>query len=145
MTTIVCPFCEIVSGARQASVVFADAQVMVILDYRPLFLGHCLLMPKEHHETLPEVPPDLAATLMRRYQLLAGAVQQATGCDGTMLVVNNRVSQSVPHVHLHVIPRRRGDGLHGFFYPRLQYKSATAMEAMRLSIASAMERLIHDA
>jgi histidine triad (HIT) family protein len=141
--TNLCAFCDIASGALPAAVVFADEQVMAILDFRPLFPGHCLLIPRQHFETLPDTPPGLAATLMTRTQLLARAVEQATAADGTMLVVNNRVSQSVPHVHIHVIPRRRGDGLHGFFYPRQQYESAAAMEEMRSAIAAAVEQ-IHD-
>jgi len=132
-----CPFCRIVSG-EAAEIVFEDELTAAFLDHRPLFPGHCLLIPKRHYETLADLPGDLIGPLFRNARMLAGAVEQATQSDGSFVAINNRVSQSVPHLHIHVVPRRRKDGLRGFFWPRQKYESATEMERVRDAVRSAI-------
>ena len=109
--------------------------VVAFLDHRPLFPGHCLVVPREHVETLGELPSHLTAPLFETVSRLARAVETALAADGSFVAVNNRVSQSVPHLHAHVVPRRRGDGLRGFFWPRGRYASAEEMEETRRRIA----------
>ena len=112
--------------------------VVAFLDHRPLFPGHTLLVPREHYETLADLPDDLLPDFFSDARLLARAVEGALGADGSFVAVNNRVSQSVPHLHVHVVPRRRGDGLRGFFWPRGRYASAGEMEDTRRRIAAAV-------
>ncbi|HEU5150691.1 MAG TPA: HIT family protein [Iamia sp.] len=116
-----CVFCAIVAGAEPAHVVLDDDAALAFLDVRPLFPGHVLLVPREHHETLTDLPPEQVEPLFARARLLAGAVEEAMGAKGTFVAMNNRVSQSVPHLHVHVVPRTKGDGLRGFFWPRTRY------------------------
>jgi histidine triad (HIT) family protein len=113
-----CPFCQIVAGAASAHVVFADPISLAFLDNRPLFPGHCLLITKQHYATLYDIPPDVIGPLFLDARTLAQAVQRAMHADGTFVAMNNVVSQSVPHFHIHIVPRNRGDGLRGFFWPR---------------------------
>ncbi len=112
--------------------------VVAFLDHRPLFPGHCLVIPREHVETIGDLPAALTAPLWDAVRVLARAVEGALGADGSFVAVNNRVSQSVPHLHVHVVPRRRGDGLRGFFWPRGRYASAEEMEDTRRRIAAAV-------
>ena len=128
-TQVDCVFCLIIAGEVPAHVVLDEEQVMAFLDARPVFPGHCLLVPREHHETLTDLPAGLIAPVFTAAQRLAGAVESGMGADGTFVAINNRVSQSVPHLHVHVVPRRRKDGLRGFFWPRQKYESEDAMEA----------------
>lgn len=107
------------------------AECLVFLDYRPVFPGHCLVVPKQHYETLPELPPELLKPLFHEVQLVARAVETALGAEGSFVAVNNKVSQSVPHLHVHVVPRRRKDGLKGFFWPRQSYRDETHMAEVR--------------
>lgn len=104
---------------------------MVLLDYRPVFPGHCLVIPKQHYETLPDLPVELLAPLFQEVQRVARAVETALGAEGSFVAVNNRVSQSVPHLHVHVVPRRRKDGLKGFFWPRQSYRDEQHMVEVR--------------
>jgi histidine triad (HIT) family protein len=113
-----CQFCRIVAGEASTSIVFEDRISVAFLDYRPLFPGHCLLVTKEHFATLLELPADIVGPLFLNAQMLAAAIQRAMQADGTFVAMNNIVSQSVPHFHVHIVPRRRGDGLRGFFWPR---------------------------
>jgi histidine triad (HIT) family protein len=117
-----CTFCRIASGALTANVVFADQISLAFLDYRPLFPGHCLLIPREHLETFGDLPSGLIAPFFGNVQLLSRAVETAMDAEGTFIAMNNRVSQSVPHLHVHIVPRRRKDGLKGFFWPRTKYE-----------------------
>lgn len=94
---------------------------MAFLDHRPVFKGHCLLLPKDHYETLLELPAGLLQPLFANAQKLCRAMEFAFGAEGTFVAVNNKISQSVPHVHVHVVPRKKGDGLRGFFWPRTKY------------------------
>jgi histidine triad (HIT) family protein len=133
-----CLFCRIVTGAVPAAAVFEDDRTLAFLDHRPLFPGHCLLIPKAHYETLADLPEELIAPLFRNAQLLAKAVEQAMDSDGSFVAINNRVSQSVPHLHVHVAPRRKKDGLRGFFWPRQKYESADEMERVRDVVRAAV-------
>jgi histidine triad (HIT) family protein len=135
-----CLFCQIAAGAVPAVSVFDDSISMAFLDHRPLFPGHCLLVPRQHYKTLSDLPPKLVGPLFSNVQLLARAVQVALDAEGTFVAMNNKVSQSVPHLHVHVVPRRRKDGLKGFFWPRTKYQNEEQMlkvqEAIRLAITS---------
>ena len=111
-----CRFCQIASHANY--VVFEDHLSIAFLDYRPLFIGHTLLIPKAHYETLADLPNELLGPFFANVQLLARAVEQAMEAEGSFVAINNRVSQSVPHLHVHIVPRRKKDGLRGFFWPR---------------------------
>ena len=134
-----CLFCRIVSGELPATVVYEDENAMAFLDHRPLFPGHTLLVPRQHLETFGELPPKLVAPYFEAAQLLSLAVESAMDAEGTFVAMNNRVSQSVPHLHVHIVPRRRKDGLKGFFWPRTKYKSDEEMEAVRRKIAAALK------
>ena len=105
----------------------------------PLFPGHCLLIPKRHYETLADLPEDLIGPLFRSAKFLASAVERAMESEGSFVAINNRVSQSVPHLHIHIVPRRRKDGLRGFFGPRRKYESPAEMESVRQRIRDAAE------
>ncbi len=104
-----------------AHVVLDEPGTLAFLDHRPLFPGHCLLVPRPHHETLADLPADLVPDVFDAVRRLSRAVEEALGADGSFVALNNRVSQSVPHLHVHVVPRRRKDGLKGFFWPRQRY------------------------
>lgn len=121
MTASACVFCAIVAGDVPANVVLDDDGVLAFLDTRPIFLGHVLVVPKKHVVTLPELPHDELEPLFARVQLLAAAVPVAMEAEGTFVAMNNIVSQSVPHLHVHVVPRKKKDGLKGFFWPRRKY------------------------
>jgi histidine triad (HIT) family protein len=133
-----CVFCRIVAGEMPAHVVLEDDGFMAFLDTRPLFHGHVLLVPREHVVTVMEAPRALLGPLAERTQDLARAVQEAMGSAGIFTAVNNVVSQSVPHLHVHVVPRNRKDGLRGFFWPRTTYESdeqaAEVAEAIRAAL-----------
>jgi histidine triad (HIT) family protein len=118
-----CVFCRIVAGETSAHVVLDEDTTMAFLDARPVFPGHCLLVPRAHHETLADLPADLLEPVFESAQRLARAVEAGMKVDGTFVAINNRVSQSVPHLHVHVVPRTKGDGLRGFFWPRQRYAS----------------------
>jgi len=131
-------FCQIVTGEIAAHVVLEEERTMAFLDARPVFPGHCLLVPRAHYETLADLPADLVEPVFATAQRLARAVEAGMGADGTFVAVNNRVSQSVPHLHVHVVPRRRKDGLRGFFWPRQKYESDDAMAATAAAIRAAL-------
>lgn len=125
-----CRFCAIVAGSAPAHVVLDDVVALAFLDVRPLFPGHTLLVPKAHHETLVELPPELVEPLFSRARRLAAAMESVLGAQGSFVAMNNRVSQSVPHLHVHVVPRTKGDGLKGFFWPRRSYPSESEATAV---------------
>jgi histidine triad (HIT) family protein len=131
-----CVFCRIVAGELPAHVVLDDDGFLAFLDTRPLFPGHVLLVPKDHHETLWDLPPDLLGPLNERTQRLAVAVKEAREAAGIFTAMNNVVSQSVPHLHVHVVPRNRKDGLRGFFWPRTKYASEDEAAEVASSIAA---------
>jgi histidine triad (HIT) family protein len=118
-----CVFCEIVAGTRPAHHVFEDESCLAFLDARPVFAGHVLLVPRDHVETFTDLSTDRVAPLFTSAQRLARSVETALGADGTFVAMNNKVSQSVPHLHVHIVPRKKKDGLRGFFWPRQKYAS----------------------
>jgi histidine triad (HIT) family protein len=136
-----CLFCGIVNGEVIASVVFEDEVSIAFLDHRPLFPGHCLLIPKTHYETLSDLPESLVGPLFKNVQLLTRAVEAALEAEGSFVAMNNRVSQSVPHLHVHVVPRKRKDGLKGFFWPRNKYGNDVEIVEVQKLIKSAIARI----
>ena len=134
-----CLFCRIVSGEVPAVIVYEDDNSIAFLDHRPLFPGHTLLVPRQHVETLGDLPVKLVAPYFETAQLLSLAVESAMDAEGTFVALNNRVSQSVPHLHVHVVPRRRKDGLKGFFWPRTKYKSDEEMQDVKRKITAALK------
>ncbi len=133
-----CVFCAIARGEAPAHHVLEDERHVAFLDVRPLFAGHCLLVPREHHETLLDLPRDLVGPLNEATQDLARAVLTATGAAGIFTATNNRVSQSVAHLHVHVVPRRPKDGLRGFFWPRTRYEDDAHAAATAAAIRQAL-------
>lgn len=136
-----CIFCRIVAGEVKAAVVYEDEHVSAFLDNSPLFAGHCLVCPKQHFDTLIDVPREMLVPLFSAVQLISRAVESGLGAGGSLIAVNTRISQSVPHLHVHVIPRRRGDGLKGFFWPRRPYSDASHMEETRASLERAVSAI----
>jgi len=118
-----CVFCEIASGRRGAHIVLDDSTAIAFLDARPVFKGHMLLIPRAHVPTFADLPDGCLEPLFARAQQLARAVEEGLGAAGSFVAMNNRISQSVPHLHVHVVPRNRKDGLRGFFWPRTKYAS----------------------
>ena len=133
-----CLFCTIASGEAPAAVVLDEPHAVAFLDVRPVFVGHTLVVPRAHRDTLVDIPPEELAPLFRTVQRLAVAVRDAMGAQGTFVAMNNVVSQSVPHLHVHVVPRTKGDGLRGFFWPRVQYEGDDQMEATAAAIREAL-------
>jgi histidine triad (HIT) family protein len=133
-----CLFCRIVDGAVPATVVLDEPLTLGFLDARPVFKGHVLLVPKIHVDTLVDLPAELLPVLMGAAQRMARAVVDALGAQGSFVAVNNVVSQSVPHLHVHVVPRTKGDGLRGFFWPRTKYASEDEAQEYAAKLASAV-------
>ena len=133
-----CLFCAIVAGTEPAFVVLETDDAMAFLDTRPLFPGHTLLVPKQHYETLVDLPAALIGPLFTQAQRLAAAMETAFGAAGSFVAINNRVSQSVLHLHVHVVPRNRKDGLRGFFWPRTKYASPDEAEAVAAKLRAAL-------
>src|SRR5438270_542318 len=136
-----CAFCDIASGETKSEVVFENETCIAFLDYRPLFPGHCLLIPRKHYETLLDLPDELIQPLFLSTKLLVSAVQAACAAEGSFVAMNNTISQSVPHLHVHIVPRKKGDGLKGFFWPRHKYKDEEAMQAIAEKIRMEVARL----
>ena len=134
-----CVFCSIVAGDTPSHTVVDDGEVVGFLDVRPVFEGHTLLVPRVHRDDLADVTPDELATLVAAAQRVADAQERALGAGGAWVSINHRVSQSVPHLHVHVVPRTKGDGLRGFFWPRTKYadEAEAADYAERLTAALA--------
>lgn len=137
--TAACKFCQIIAGEIPAHFVLDTDDVVAFLDHRPLFPGHTLVLPRAHVETLADLPGDRVGPFFRQVQRVEGAVRTAMEAEGSFVAENNVVSQSVPHLHVHVVPRRRKDGLRGFFWPRTRYASDGEAAAVAARIA---ERLV---
>lgn len=137
--TAACPFCNIVTRATNAHIVFEDAISLAFLDNRPLFPGHGLLITKQHYATLYDIPSNLIGPLFSNAQMLAAVVQHAMQADGSFVAMNNIVSQSVPHCHIHIVPRKRGDGLRGFFWPRHKLADEEAAVVQKLIVTALQE------
>jgi histidine triad (HIT) family protein len=138
-----CLFCRIVDGELAAHRVLDDAHAVAFLDHRPLFPGHVLVVPRVHVVTLPDLPRDEVGPFFARVQALAEAVPLAVDAAGTLVANNNIVSQSVAHLHVHVVPRRPKDGLRGFFWPRTRYASDDQMEEIAARIAMQLRASDH--
>jgi histidine triad (HIT) family protein len=136
-----CAFCRVVRGDAASHVVFEDDDSLAFLDHRPLFRGHCLLVPRAHVPLLADLSPDRVGPFFRNVQLLARAMETGLGAEGSFVAVNNRISQSVPHLHVHVVPRRRQDGLRGFFWPRQRYSSDAEMARVQALLRAAVAEL----
>lgn len=136
-----CQFCEIASGRLPVKYIFEDEDCVAFLDHRPLFLGHSLIIPKKHYVTLTDLPASLIGPFFIQVQHLSKAIQIALSSQGTFVAMNNIVSQSVPHFHVHVVPRTKGDGLKGFFWPRQKYSSEEEMQKIRNLIQQAWKRV----
>jgi histidine triad (HIT) family protein len=136
-----CAFCAIVQAPEPAFPVLEDESSVAFLDYRPVFHGHALLVPRAHVATLADLPDALIAPLFANARLLARAMEEGLQAEGTFVGVNNKVSQSVPHLHVHVVPRKRGDGLRGFFWPRQKYAGPDAMREVQQKLKEAVQKL----
>jgi histidine triad (HIT) family protein len=133
-----CIFCSIIKGEAPAFRVLEDDTCVAFLDIQPLFAGHVLLSPRAHYETLADVPSFLVEPLFRNAQRLQRAVEKGLGAEGSFIAINNRVSQTVPHLHIHIVPRRRKDGLRGFFWPRRPYSDEQAAFDAQQRIVAAL-------
>lgn len=133
-----CSFCTIVENGA-ALIVYETVETLSFLDHRPLFPGHVLVVPKAHVATLEDLPEEGIASFFAVVQQMSAAVRSALDAPGSFVATNTVVSQSVPHLHVHVVPRRPGDGLRGFFWPRHPYDDAAHAERVRAAIASAIE------
>jgi len=137
-------FCGIVAGGVPTQVVLDEPAAVAFLDTRPVFPGHTLVVPRAHHETLADLPEELIGPFFSTVRRLAGAVEGAMDAHGTFVAMNNRVSQSVEHLHVHVVPRRRKDGLRGFFWPRQRYGSEAEMAEVAARIRTAVTVVRND-
>jgi histidine triad (HIT) family protein len=133
-----CLFCAIAAGEEGAAQVWSDDDFVAFLDARPVFKGHTLLVPRSHVVTLPDLPAALRDGFLTAAQRLATAMVDGLGAQGSFVAVNNTVSQSVPHLHLHVVPRTKGDGLRGFFWPRTKYADDAERDAYAQKVAGAL-------
>ena len=133
-----CRFCQIIRREIPSAIIFEDETSLAFLDTRPLFPGHCLLIPKAHVETLADLPAALVAPLFQNAQRIEHAIENSLQAEGTFVAINNRVSQSVPHLHIHLVPRHHRDGLKGFFWPRKPYKDQETMQCVQAVLRSAL-------
>jgi len=133
-----CIFCQIITGELAAPIVFQDDISTAFLDHRPLFPGHTLLVPNQHFETLSDLPKELVGPFFNNVQLLTRAVELAMTSEGSFVAMNNRVSQSVPHLHVHIVPRNKKDGLKGFFWPRSKYQGDAHVADVQQSLQAAI-------
>jgi histidine triad (HIT) family protein len=133
-----CLFCKIVAGEIPGEIVFQDENTIAFLDIGPLFPGHVLLAPKQHFQTLTDLPSDLVPVLFLNAQTVTRAVETAMEAQGSFIGINNRVSQSVPHLHVHIVPRTAKDGLKGFFWPRKPYADSDHLKETANKIRQAL-------
>ena len=133
-----CPFCAICRGELYASVVLRDEHVCAFLDTRPVFKGHVLVVPREHVADLLDLARTEMEPLLSAVQRIAAAMEKGLSADGSFVAINTKISQSVPHLHVHVVPRRKGDGLRGFFWPRTKYESDADREEFARRISDAL-------
>ncbi|MBD3931178.1 HIT family protein [Streptomyces chumphonensis] len=134
-----CLFCAVVAGRTPVHRVFEDEVAVAFLDHRPVFPGHVLVVPRDHHETLTDLPTDQIGPYYLRVRRIAGAVERGMPAAGTFVAANNRVSQSVPHFHTHVVPRNRKDGLRGFFWPRTRYAEDAEAAGVAARLRAALD------
>lgn len=134
-----CVFCQIVGGKLPAEIVVENSDALAFLDKSPLQYGHVLLIPKPHIETLDQLPPERSGDFFKLTQMISLGVERGLGAEGTFIALNNKVSQSVPHIHMHIVPRKKGDGLKGFFWPRKKYSSEEHMAEIAAKIREALK------
>ena len=134
-----CLFCAIVSGERDVAWVLDTSDVVAFLDHRPVFKGHVLLVTRRHVDTLTDLPDDMLAPLFTATRRVAAAVREGLGAQGSFVAMNNVVSQSVPHLHVHVVPRTKGDGLRGFFWPRTTYADDAEVQTYAYRLRQALD------
>ena len=137
-----CVFCRIIAGEVPAHMVLDDDEFVAFLDARPVFKGHVLVVPRRHYVTLADLPVPVVGPLFERVRLVSAALPVALGADGTFVALNNVVSQSVPHLHVHAVPRSRKDGLRGFFWPRGRYASDEEASQYARRIADAAAAMV---
>jgi histidine triad (HIT) family protein len=135
-----CTFCAIMAGELPSHQVYADETAVAFLDARPLFPGHCLVVPRDHVETLTDLPPERIGPYFARVQRITAAVERGMNAAGSFVAENNRVSQSVPHLHVHVVPRNPKDGLRGFFWPRGHYADEAQAAAVAARLRAALDQ-----
>ena len=133
-----CLFCAVAEARIEVALLWSDERFVAFLDHRPVFKGHVLLMPREHHVTLPDLPAELRDPFLAAVQRLAAAMVTGLGAQGSFVAMNNTVSQSVPHLHCHVVPRSKGDGLRGFFWPRTRYADDAERDAYAARLRAAL-------
>ena len=136
-----CIFCDIIRGQVEANRIWEDEHTLVFLDRRPLFPGHCLLVPKQHVKELADLPNSLIDPMFGTVQMISQVVKQALECQGTFVAINNNVSQSVPHLHVHIVPRNKGDGLKGFFWPRNPYRDQAHADEVAQRLIEIIEKI----
>lgn len=134
-----CIVCDIIQGKQKAHIIYEDNNFISFLDIHPLFLGHSLLAPKQHIETFYQLPQELGNELISKMQLIGTAITRMMNAQGSFIAMNNVVSQSIAHLHIHIVPRNKGDGLKGFFWPRMRYKS----EEEAINIKNILEKEIN--
>ena len=134
-----CKFCQVIAHDVASYIVFEDDLSLAFLDHRPLFPGHTLLVPRQHYETLEDLPAPLIAPFFSNAQMLARAIEHGMQAEGSFVAINNRVSQSVPHLHVHIVPRRKKDGLRGFFWPRQNHPDEELMKHAQAAIRRAIQ------
>lgn len=134
-----CKFCSIINKTDKSYIVFEDDLTLAFLDIKPLFPGHTLLVPKLHFKTLPELPIDILNRIFVNLQFIEKAVEKSCNSEGSFIAINNNVSQSIPHLHIHIVPRNKKDGLKGFFWPRNKYKGDEEIKEFRDKIKSEIE------
>jgi histidine triad (HIT) family protein len=136
-----CKFCRIIAGELESHRIFEDDISLVFLDHRPLFPGHCLLVPKHHYSTMLDLPEEIIGPLFSNAKLMARAVEAGLSAEGSFVAVNNRISQSVPHLHIHIVPRRKKDGLKGFFWPRNPYRDEAHITEVQDALRRTVEQI----
>ena len=136
-----CVFCKIARGEIKTDIVAEDETTLTFLDSSPVFPGHLLIVPREHFETLADLPDNLLAPVFAQARRATQAVVTALGAEGSFVAVNNKISQSVPHLHVHVIPRRKGDGMKGFFWPRRDYHDDSHRQEFVAKLRDAFQAL----
>lgn len=140
-TQTACAFCDIIHGRTKANHIWEDEHSLVFLDKRPLFPGHCLVVPKQHIIELTDLPLALIEPLFTNAKNISNVVRKALGCEGIFLAINNNVSQSIPHLHIHIVPRNKGDGLKGFFWPRNPYRDQAHAESTARRLIDTINKL----
>lgn len=138
--TLCCIFCQIIKRSLPTFIVYEDQDTLAFLDHRPLFHGHCLLVPKEHYKTLHDLPNHILCPFFTKVQILSDAITEAMQAEGSFIAINNIVSQSVPHVHVHIVPRNKGDGLKGFFWPRHKYENESELKEVQNKIKKTLAK-----